>query len=38
MNEFTITSHIGRPAGDVFAAITDVARAPAWTPRLSGAR
>ena len=38
MNEFTITTHIGRPAGDVFAAITDVARTPAWTPGLSGAR
>lgn len=38
MNEFTIATHIGRPAGDVFAAITDVARTPAWTPGLSGAR
>ena len=37
MNESTIITHIGRPAGDVFTAITDVARTPVWTPGLTGA-
>ncbi len=38
MNEFTIVTMIGRPVDEVFAAITDLALAPVWTPGLSQAR
>ena len=38
MNEFTITTVIGRPVDEVFAVITDVERTPLWMPGLSEAR
>lgn len=38
MNEFTIVTMIGRPVDEVFAAITDLAQTPMWTPGLSEAR
>jgi len=34
MNEFEIVTRIERPAAAVFAAITDPAKIPAWTPGL----
>jgi hypothetical protein len=38
MNEFTIVTTIGRPVGEVFAIIRDVARTPVWTPGMTEAR
>ena len=38
MNEFTITTVIARPVGEVFAVITDLERMPLWVPGMSGAR
>jgi hypothetical protein len=38
MNEFTIVTTIGRPVGEVFAVIRDVARTPVWTPGMTEAR
>jgi hypothetical protein len=38
MNEFDVVTVIRRPAGEVFAVIRDVARAPVWTPGLSEVR
>lgn len=38
MNEFTIVTMIGRPVDEVFAAITDLAQTPMWTPGLSEVR
>jgi len=38
MDEFTIVTTIGRPVGEVFAVIRDVARTPVWTPGMTEAR
>jgi hypothetical protein len=38
MNEFTVVTAIGRPVGEVFAVIRDVAQTPVWAPGLTGAR
>jgi hypothetical protein len=38
MNEFEITIVIERPMEDVFAVLTDVSKAPAWTPGLTEVR
>jgi uncharacterized protein YndB with AHSA1/START domain len=38
MNEFTIVTMVGRPVDEVFAAITDLAQTPVWTPGLSEVR
>jgi uncharacterized protein YndB with AHSA1/START domain len=38
MNEFEIVTVIERPAADVFAALTDLAKIPVWTPALSEVR
>jgi len=38
MNEFTIVTVIGRPAEEVFAAITDMDRMPLWLPGMKEAR
>ena len=38
MNEFDVITVIERPPADVFAALTNVGAAPAWTPGLSEVR
>jgi uncharacterized protein YndB with AHSA1/START domain len=37
MNEFTIVTLIGRPVDQVFPALTDLSKAPMWTPGLTEA-
>jgi uncharacterized protein YndB with AHSA1/START domain len=38
MNEFSTVTLIERPPEDVFAVLTDIGRAPLWTPGLCEAR